>query len=409
MLPSQKHSERMVTAQQKRALIAACLGWMLDAMDVMLYSLVLSSVAKELGLKPSTSGLLVAMTLVFAAIGGLIFGRLADHWGRARAMTVCILTYSIFTGASGLAQNVWQLAVCRILLGLGMGGEWATGATLVAETWPAEHRGKAMGLLQSFWAVGYALAVGVNWYVAPRFGWRAVFFVGVLPAVVVLWIQRKVEEPEIWREQHVKNKPAPILSLFQGSLLRRTLVATGMNAATLFAWWGLFTWLPSYLALPVDKGGRGLPLGPSSSWMLLMQLGAFFGYVTFGYLADKFGDRRTYLFYLVVSGALAFAFGQTTDPFISTVLSPFLGFFCTGCFSGFAIIAAALFPTAVRGTALGFTYNLGRIASAVAPYTIGKLSETQGLSVAFWLTSGAYMLAAIIALGAPDTTGKALE
>jgi len=399
----------LVTSQQKRALIAACLGWMLDAMDVMLYSLVLSSVAKELGLKPSTSGLLVAMTLVTAAIGGLVFGRLADHWGRARAMTVCILTYSIFTGASGLAQNVWQLAVCRILLGLGMGGEWATGATLVAESWPAEHRGKAMGLLQSFWAVGYALAVGVNWYVAPRFGWRAVFFVGVLPAIVVLWIQRRVEEPAIWREQKVQGKPAPIMSLFQGALLRRTLVATGMNAATLFAWWGLFTWLPSYLALPVDQGGRGLPLGPSSSWMLLMQLGAFFGYVTFGYLADRFGDRRTYIFYLIISGALAFAFGQTTDPQISTILSPFLGFFCTGCFSGFAIIAAALFPTAVRGTALGFTYNLGRIASAVAPYTIGKLSETQGLSVAFWLTSGAYMLAAIIALGAPDTTGKALE
>jgi MFS family permease len=131
--------------------------------------------------------------------------------------------------------------------------------------------------------------------------------------------------------------------------------------------------------------------------------------VTFGYLADRFGDRRTYIVYLVASGTLALLFGRTTDPTMSTLLSPLLGFFCTGCFSGFAIIAAALFPTSVRGTALGFTYNLGRIASAVAPYTIGKMSETLGLSVAFWLTAGAYMLAAVIALGVPDTTGVALE
>lgn len=399
----------MITSQQKRALTAASLGWMLDAMDVMLYSLVLSSVAKELGLRPQTSGLLVAMTLVTAAFGGIVFGRLADYWGRARAMSACILLYSIFTGASGLAQNVVQLAVCRILLGLGMGGEWGTGATLVAETWPPEHRGKAMGFLQSFWAVGYALAVAVNWFVAPRWGWRAVFFVGVLPAILVLWIQRRVEEPKIWREHREHSAPASIWSLFQGALLRRTLVACGMNAAALFAYWGLFTWLPSYLALPADKGGRGLPLGPSSSWMLLMQFGAWFGYVTFGYLADKFGDRRTYMAYLMISGALALGFGLTTDPRVSTLLSPLLGFFCTGCFSGFAIISAGLFPTSVRGTAMGFTYNLGRIASAVAPFTIGRLSETHGLSVAFWLTGGAYMLAALIALGVPDTTGKALE
>jgi MFS family permease len=406
----------VITTQQRRALTAASLGWMLDAMDVMLYSLVLKSIQDELHLKPSTSGLLVAMTLVTAAVGGLVFGRLADYWGRARSMMLCILIYSVFTGLSGLAQNVWQLAVCRILLGLGMGGEWGTGAALVAESFPPENRGKAMGLLQSFWAVGYGLAVVVNWAIAPRFGWRAVFFVGVLPALVTVWMQRRVEEPAIWREHRNKaalgtgqGQPASILTLFQGKLLRRTLVAAAMNSATLFAWWGLFTWIPSYLALSPDRGGRGLAIGQSSSWMLLMQAGAWFGYVTFGYLADRFGDRRTYMVYLVASGALALAFGRTTDPQISTMLSPLLGFFCTGCFSGFAIIASALFPTNVRGTALGFTYNLGRIASAVAPYTIGKMSETLGLSVAFWMTAGAYMLAAVIALGVPDTTGVALE
>ncbi len=389
-------------------------------MDVMLYSLVLKSIQDELHLAPSTSGLLVAMTLVTAAVGGLVFGKLADRIGRARSMMLCILLYSLFTGLSGLAQNVWQLAICRILLGLGMGGEWGTGAALVAETWPAEHRGKAMGLLQSFWAVGYGLAVVVNWAVAPRFGWRAVFFVGVLPALATLWIQKSVEEPEIWREHRARiaRQPAAesgaaasgsLAALFQGKLLRRTVVAAAVNSASLFAWWGMFTWIPSFLALSPDKGGRGLAIGQSSSWMLLMQAGAWFGYVTFGYLADRFGDRRTYVFYLFASGLLAFLFGRATDPTMSTLLSPLLGFFCTGCFSGFAIIASALFPTSVRGTALGFTYNLGRIASAVAPFTIGKMSESLGLSVAFWLTAGAYAIAAMVAFALPDTTGIALE
>ena len=176
---------------------SACLGWMLDAMDVMLYSLVLVAIQKDLGLSPGSSGLLMSLTLVTAAAGGILFGRLADHWGRVRAMMASILVYSLFTGLSGLSQNIWQLAVCRLLLGLGMGGEWASGATLVAETWPPEHRGKALGLMQSFWAIGYALAVGVNWVVSPRFGWRAVFFVGVLPALLTVWMRHGVEEPQI--------------------------------------------------------------------------------------------------------------------------------------------------------------------------------------------------------------------
>ncbi len=395
-----------ITSQQKRALIAACLGWMLDAMDVLLYSLVLVAIQKDLHFSPGTGGLLMSLTLLSASGGGIFFGHLADRIGRARAMMASILVYSIFTGLSGLSQNVWQLAACRILLGVGMGGEWATGATLVAETWPAEHRGKALGFMQSFWAIGYALAVLVNWLVAPAFGWRAVFFVGVLPALLVFWMQKGVEEPKIWRE---KKAPQPLSTIFRGELARRTFFATAMNAATLFAWWGLFTWIPTYLALPLDQGGRGLKIATSSTWMLLMQAGAWVGYVTFGFLADRLGGKRTYIGYLLVSGGLVLAYAQANDPNTLVLLSPLLGFFCTGCFSGFAIISSALFPTTVRGTALGFTYNLGRIVSAVAPFSIGKLSETQGLGVAFFLTAAGFVAAALIATGVPETTHKELD
>lgn len=398
----------MITSQSKRALAAAFLGFMLDGMDVMLYSLVLQAVQKDLHLTPAISGLLMSFTLVTAAIGGIVFGRLADRWGRAKAMIASILVYSIFTGLSGLAQNVWQLAIFRLCLGLGMGGEWATGATLVAETWPPEHRGKALGFLQSSWAWGYAAAVLVNWIVAPRFGWRAVFFVGVLPALVAIWIWRGVEEPQMWRDR-AEQKPAPISMLFRGRLGWNTLVATSMNAATLFAWWGLFTWVPSFLALPVDRGGRGLLLAQSSGWMLLMQAGAFVGYVSFGFIADRWGARRTYAAYLLVSAVAALSFYLASDPLTLIVLSPVLGFFCTGCFSGFSILASGMFPTAVRGSALGFTYNLGRIASAVAPFTIGRLSESLGLGVAFVMTAVAYLVAAVISTAAEESTGKALD
>ena len=182
-------------AASRKALLAASLGWMLDSFDVMLYSLVLASLMLDLHLSKSSAGVLGSITLVAAAVGGLCFGLIADRFGRTRALMLSILIYAVFTAACGLAHSFVELAVFRILLGFGMGGEWASGASLVAETWPDEHRGKALGLMQSSWAIGYALAALVAAVVMPRFGWRGVFFVGVLPAFFTLWIRRDVQEP----------------------------------------------------------------------------------------------------------------------------------------------------------------------------------------------------------------------
>ena len=185
--------------EARRALVAASLGWLLDAFDVMLYALVLASLMTDLGMDRTTGGLLGSLTLAASAVGGVFFGVVADRWGRTRALSLSILIYSIFTAACGLAQNVTQLAVFRVFLGIGMGGEWASGAALVSETWPAEHRGKALGLMQSCWAIGYGAAAIVTAIVLPRYGWRAVFLVGVLPALFTLWIRRRVPEPAIWQ------------------------------------------------------------------------------------------------------------------------------------------------------------------------------------------------------------------
>src|SRR5688572_3901617 len=291
--------------EARRALLAASLGWLLDAFDVMLYALVLASLMNDLGMDRATGGLLGSLTLAASAVGGILFGILADRWGRTRALSLSILIYSVFTAACGLAQNVAQLAVFRLFLGIGMGGEWASGAALVSETWPPEHRGKALGLMQSCWAIGYGLAAIATALILPRYGWRAVFLIGVLPALFTLWIRRRVQEPELWQRARVNRQTRQSLrAVVTGNLLPLTVVLTLMNAATMFAWWGLNLWIPSYLSLPTARGGIGLSTIAMSSFIVAMQVGMWFGYVTFGFVSDRFGRKPTYVMYLLTASVL---------------------------------------------------------------------------------------------------------
>jgi len=403
---------KQVTPLQRRSLLAASLGWMLDSMDVQLYALILLEVMQGLRMDAATGGLLASFTLLASAAGGFLFGVLADRVGRTRALMASILLYSVFTAACGFAQTVTQLAVFRILLGLGFGGEWAAGAALVAETWPPEHRGKALGIMQSSWAVGYALAAAVAAAVLPQFGWRAVFFVGILPALIAFWIRIKVPEPEIWIRSRQEDSRAPgpgIGAIFSPAHLRNTLIVTFMNAATMFAWWGLFTWIPSYLKLPPEQGGAGLTVLNSSVWIIVLTFGQFLGYVTFGFVADALGRRKAYLIYLLIAAILVPVYGATRNPTALLFLGPFVAFFGTGYFSGFGAITAELFPTRIRVTAQGITYNIGRVASAIAPFAVGKLATTYGLGMAFNITAAAFLFAAVLSAFLPETRGKALE
>jgi MFS family permease len=398
-----------VSTAARRALLASALGWMLDAMDVLLYSFVLDEVRREFGIDDKVSGFLLAVPLAASAVGGVAFGWLADRFGRTRALTASILVYSVATAACGLAQSVWQLAFGRIVLGLGMGGEWATGAALVAETWPAEHRGKAMGLMQSAWAVGYALAAAVNALVLPRFGWRAVFFVGLAPALVTLWIRRRVPESPLWLAG--KSRPrvvSGIGSVLRGPASHTTWILAAMNAATMFAWWGLFTWIPSYLARPTQQGGAGLSIVRSSTWIIVMQVGMWCGYVSFGFIADSIGRKKTYVVYLLTAAALVPLYAATRDARWLLVLGPALAFFGTGYFSGFGAVSAELFPTHLRATAQGLTYNIGRALSALAPIAVGTLATGHGLAWAFLVTSAGFVLAAVLWIWIPETRGREL-
>jgi MFS family permease len=401
------------TRAERSSLIAGGLGWMLDAMDVMLYSLVLAYLIREFSMSTRTAGLLNSLTLVASAIGGLIFGVVADRVGRTRSLMASILLYSLSSAACGLAHSIPQLAIFRFLLGLGMGGEWSAAAALIAETWRPEHRGKALGLMQSSYAIGEAIAAGVVLFVLPHFGWRAVFFVGVLPALMVLWIRRDVPEPESWkRRAQAVAAAAPRKSIF-GVLSPQTLrlgaIAATMNAFTLFGFWGLFTWIPAYLSLPVAQGGRGISFTKSTTFFLVLAGGKWLGYIVFGALSDTWGRKKPYFLYLVLAAILVPIYGMVHTEGLLFILGPIVAFFGAGYFSGYPAMAAEIFPGEVRATAMGFSYNAGRIFSASAPFLIGALAERHGIGPAFSLLAAAFFIAALLTIPLPDSRPEPLD
>jgi MFS family permease len=399
---------------ERRALLASTLGWMLDGMDVTLYAMVIAELLRALHLSTAQAGLLASLTLVASAAGGILFGILADRAGRRVALMASIVVYSVFTAACGFSRGVLDLAVFRFLLGLGMGGEWATGAALIAETWRPEHRGKALGLMQSGFAVGYALAAVLAALILPRWGWRAVFFVGIVPALLTLWIRRGVQESPLWIRRSASDAGrtdgwcGPFRSAIK-SYRKVILITLLMNSAALFAWWGLFTWIPPYLALPAAQGGRGLTVAASSAWIVVMQVGMWLGYVSFGLLSDTLGRKRTYVGYLLLASALVPLYARAESAAALLALGPLVAFFGTGHFTGFGIITAELFPTPFRASAMGLTYNFGRGFSALAPWVLGAMAAHRSLNSAFWVSGLAFLLAGLLALGVPETRGRPLS
>jgi MFS family permease len=410
---------REITPLQWKTLLAAQVGWMLDAMDVMLYAFALTAIRSEFSLSSATAGALASVTLLASALGGAAAGVLADRFGRSRMLVIAVLVYSVFTAATATARGLGALILWRALVGIGLGAEWTAGSVLVAETWPPQHRGKAIGLMQSGWAIGYMLAAGLAAAVLPRYGWRPLFLIGVLPALFAAWVRRSVPEPEIWARQRTavgtagaaagRDRLSPA-AIFRPPLLARTLAATAMGTALLCAYWGLFTWIPTYLASPVEGGGAGLGVVRSSTWIIVMQAGAFLGYTLFGVLADRFGRRKVFLAFVLGAAILVPVYGlcarsQTT----LLILGPLVGFLGHGYFSVFGALLAELFPSAIRATAQGFCYNIGRAASAGSPLLIGALADRFGIGSALAVTSLFYLLGAVCMLLLPETRGEVLS
>jgi MFS family permease len=398
-----------LTADHWKTLLAAQAGWTLDALDFVIYLMAIPALQNEFGFGRDTAGLLVTVSLLTSAAGGIAFGMLADRIGRTRTLITTILIYSFCSLGTATAGSVTQLIVWRGLLGLGMGGQWAAGAVLVSESWPPAHRGKAIGIMQSGWAIGYILAAAVSAIIIPRFGWRWLFAAGVLPALLVLWIQKAIPEPALWSQAR-RRSPSPLAAIvLKPEVLKNLLMAVGLSATVMFAYWGLFTWVPNYLASPVEEGGVGLGLVKSTGWIIPMQLGALAGYLSFGFLSDCFGRRPTFIAFLLAAAIITPCYGMMArDPTILMLLGPILGFVGHGYFSVFGALLAELFPTEVRATAQGLTYNLGRATSALAPLVIGMLASTWGIGPPLALTSAFFLAGALVACLLPETRGKSL-
>jgi MFS family permease len=395
------------------ALWSAMFGFMLDAMDVLLYVFAIQTLRSEFSLSNAEAGLVSSITLVTSAAGGVAAGILADRYGRRKLLIYTILLYSFASAGTALSSGLIGLLFWRALVGLGLGGEWSAGATLVAESWPAEHRAKAIGLMQSGWAFGYMLAAAATAIVLPRFGWRALFLVGVLPALLTIPIRRKVQEPEVWLRNKATGKAIGNAGdLFRPPLLRRTFLATALATATLFAYWGLFTWMPGFLAAPKSAGGAGLSIVRTSTWVFAMQIGALFGYLSFGYLADRFGRRPAFLGYVLSAAVLTPIYGSIPlwgSERLLLVFGPVIGFVGTGFFALFGAMLAELYPTAVRGAGQGFTYNFGRGLSALAPFAVGAIADRSGFGMALALNSAFFLIAAALIFALPETRNVELS
>ncbi len=380
-------------------------------MDVLLYVFALQSIRAEFGLSNAQAGWVGSVSLVASAIGGIAAGVAADRIGRRRTLIYTILLYSLASGGTATAGGLLDLCLWRALVGLGLGGEWSAGAVLVAESWPAEHRARAIGFMQSGWALGYMLAAGVTALVLPRFGWRVLFLVGVLPALLTLFIRRRVREPEIWSA----SSRAPLMTIFRPPLLRQTVLATALAASVLFAYWGLFTWLPAFLAASPEEGGAGMSVVKSSGWVVAVQCGALAGYWCFGFLADWLGRRPTFVAYVIGAALVTPLYGYAPGWMGSSsgmgllLLGPLVGFFGSGYFSLFGAMLAELYPTAVRGAGQGFTYNFGRGLGALAPYAVGALADRFGFGAALAMNAGFFLVAAVLSFSLPETRRRRLE
>ncbi len=402
------HQEE-ITFSQRQVLLAGILGWMLDGMDAMLFSFALVSIREEFHLSNTQAGALASITLL-TSLGGVVFGVLADRIGRVKALSYSILTYSIFTAGLASAQSLFQLFLWRGLVGFGLGGEWAAGATLVAETWPARHRGKAIGFMQSGWALGYLLAAGLSAVILPRWGWRPLFMIGILPAALTFWIRRALSHLEPPRApKSSKEGFFGVTSLFSPEWRGTTFLATCLATFVLFAYWGLFTWIPAYLSMPLEKGGAGLSILKSSAYVIPMQLGSFCGYFLFGILSDRYGRRPVFSVFVAVAAVVVTLYGNLShSPMALLVLGPWVGFFGHGFFSVFGALLAELFPSSFRATAQAFCYNGGRALSSLAPLTIGWVADRHGFGGALGISAGFFLVSALIIYALPETRGKEL-
>lgn len=397
-------------ARGRRAFTGAFLGYSLDSYDFWVLPLGLAAIAATFGLGTAETGLLATMTLVCSAFGGIAAGVLADRIGRARTLMVTVATYAVFTALCGLAPNYETLLAFRALQGFGFGGEWAAGAILVAEYATARHRGRAVAMIQSSWAVGWGLAVIVYTlifqFAAQETAWRVLFWTGALPALLVLYVRRSVSDAPAFTERRERaGGRHRAREIFGRDLLRTTVFATVLATGVQGGYYTLATWVPTYL-----KTERGLSVIGTGGYLAFLITGAFLGYLTGGYFTDRIGRKKTFAAFAVLSGLLILLYTRLpagAGPYVMVLGFP-LGFCSSAIFSGFGAYLSELYPGHVRGTGQGFTYNVGRGVGAFFPTIIGYLATTYSVGGAMAFGALAYGIAVVALAWLPETRARDL-
>lgn len=396
-----------IGSYQWKTLWASTVGYAMDGLDMMILSFTMPLIMAYFSINPAEAGSISTITLLGAVIGGIVFGILADKYGRVRVFTWTILIFSVFTGLCALSPNMETLMVFRFLAGLGLGGEFGIGMTLVSEAWPKKYRSRATSIVAVGFQLGIVLATLSVLIISPSFGWQGVFVAGVVPALLAFWSRKNLEEPEQWLQlKHDKKNKIAIGDLFSSS--RTTATTIGLIIATSvqnFGFYGIMTWMPTMLANEL-----GYTFNKTSVWTVVTIVGMIIGIIVFGILADKIGRKPSYLIFLLSAAVIIWIYFQQSTPIVLLVLGGVLGFFVNGMMGGYGALLAEHYSTEARSTAENVIFNVGRAVAGFAPLIIGYISLNHSLSYALSLLSGIYVLSALSFIFLiPETKGKELD
>lgn len=400
-----------MNTRERRTFWACFAGWGLDGFDFMVYPLVIGTIMAVWHVSPSEAGLATTVTLLTSAFGGWLAGYCSDRFGRVLTLSVTIGWFAVFTFLCGFARNFEQLLIFRALLGIGFGGEWAAGAVLMGEIIRAEYRGRALGMVQSAWAIGWGgavLAQAALFSLLPaEEAWRWMFWIGFLPCLILLgYIVRYVEEPELAARARAAGATGAMWGIFASAVRKRTVLASIAMTGAQGGYYAMNTWIPTYL-----QTERGLTVVGSAGYLASLLIGSFVGYLVGAWLADRIGRRKLFMLFSACAAVMVVAYTQLN---VSNSMLAFLGFplgfFSSGYLSGVGAFLTELFPTRLRGSGQGFCYNFGRGIGALFPMAVGALSMMLGLGVAIAVFAViAYALLFFTAMSLPETRGKVLD
>ncbi|OUL86244.1 MFS transporter [Paraburkholderia hospita] len=390
-----------------RALIASVLGYAMDGFDLLILGFMLPVIAADLHLSSTQAGSLVTWTLVGAVAGGVIFGVLSDYFGRVRMLTWTILIFAVFTGLCALAQGYGDLLTYRTIAGIGLGGEFGIGMTLVAEAWPAAQRARVSSYVGLGWQLGVLAAALLTPLLLPVIGWRGMFALGLLPAVASFFVRRRVEEPALFTERVARGmRKAPMKLLVADARTTRASVGVAILCSVQnFGYYGLMIWLPTYLSKTF-----GYSLTRSGLWTAVTVLGMAAGIWLFGVAADRFGRKPAFLFYQAGAVVMVFVYSQLRTPFALLIGGAVMGMFVNGMIGGYGALISELYPTDARATAQNVLFNIGRAVGGFGPVAVGALAARFSFATALGVLASIYLLDILATLFLiPERRGATLE